>query len=161
MTKIYYNLTNGIEFINSVPFFIRLQSTLLEAKKFDKVIYELDYNFLLDLALGYNIILIDGSSKKLQSRAIYQGIPWIKYVLERYWLNIIPKIIYVRQSNVINYFNEQYNLLSKETKQKLNYISKFLNTKNISLTGITFKTNFDSNYIKYKDILIKNEYKIS
>jgi hypothetical protein len=125
----YLNLTNGLAYANKFENtkFIRIQSTLLEAKKFNKIIYELDYQFLIDLALGYNINVIDASVNKNESRALYQGIPWIEFVLNKYWLDkeITP---FVRNHNCIEYFKHLYiNNLKKCTLLKLKYTKKFLN----------------------------------
>jgi hypothetical protein len=154
MKKHYLNLTNGLEFYNQFKDvgYVRIQSTTLESKKWNKVILELDYNFLIDIALGFNVVVIDASAKKNESRAIYQGLPWIKFVLNKRWFNKI-ELTYVREYNCTKYFLFCYNKLSKLTKQKLDYCSNFLNCDEIRLNGLCFKTNHDGNYKFYSDIL--------
>lgn len=153
MKKIYYNLTNGIEFSNKKSLFIRIQSSLCEAKKWDKILNDLDYNFLMDLAMGHEIIIIDSSQKKIKPRAIYQGIPWIKYALTRRWYNRI-ELVFVKRNNVSNYFNKEYHSLSKETKRKLDYFRKFLFHDEIKIRGIGLQTKKDGNYNFYKNKLL-------
>lgn len=61
--KIFINLTNGIEAIPELAIsdisFIRIQSCHCERQKFELIIDNLDYNFLMYLALGYECIVYD------------------------------------------------------------------------------------------------------
>ena len=150
MKKYFINLTNGIEFIDKfdVTGIVRIQSTLLEAKKWDRIISELDYTFLLNVASGDEIFIIDSSRHKPQSRAIYQGIPWIVYVLNRRWFDI-EKISFVKKVNCTKYFSKCYHSLTHNTKKKLDYVSKFLNCNKIQISGISLNTENDGNYDFY------------
>ena len=68
----YINLTNGIEAIPRLSGnykFIRIQSTICEQKLWDKLIQELDYDFLMNLALGNECIVYDFWSKKTYSKS--------------------------------------------------------------------------------------------
>ncbi len=124
----YLNCTNGLDYINNGYDnikFIRIQSTLLEAKKFDRIINELDYGFLIDIALGNTVFVMDGSTNKLESRALYQGIPWIEFVLNKNWFGREIKPM-VKNHNSIEYFKEQYKNLSHDTCLKLKYVKNFL-----------------------------------
>ena len=52
MKRYYLNLTNGIEFLDNPDFnedyrFVRIQSTVCERHLWDKLLSDLDYNFLL------------------------------------------------------------------------------------------------------------------
>ena len=55
MVNYYLNLTNGIEFLDRPDFnikeykFVRIQSTACEKHLWDKILMDLDYNFLLDI----------------------------------------------------------------------------------------------------------------
>ena len=68
----YLNLTNGLEYINEIPNYklVRIQSTYCEQKLFDRMIQDLDYNFLFDIAQGNTVRIYDTSSNKKQSRAL-------------------------------------------------------------------------------------------
>lgn len=159
MQTVYLNLTNGIEFLEisySLGFncFIRIQSTACEQKRWDFILQELDYNFLMNLALGKDVLVIDFSAKKEQTRAIYQGLEFIKYVLNKYWLNkeYTPC---VRGFNCKEYFEGVYNKLDKRTLKKLDYFKKFLNTSDIKLEGLCFKTEHDGDYKYYSNLLME------
>ena len=86
----YINLTNGVEAIPKLQGdyrFIRIQSTVCEQKLWDRLIQDLDYDFLMNLALGHKCIVYDFGARKPIPRAVYQGLEFIKYVLHRRWLN--------------------------------------------------------------------------
>lgn len=156
MEKLYLNLTNGIELLenlNSLDFnFVRIQSTACEQKRWDFILQELDYNFLMHLALGENVIVVDYSAKKAQTRAVYQGLEFIKYTLNRYWLDkdYTPC---VKGFNCKEYFKEVYDKLDKRTFKKLDYFKKFLATSEINLKSKCFKTEHDGDYEYYSALL--------
>jgi len=131
----YLNLTNGLEYINEIENykFVRIQSSLCESKCWDKIIADLDYNFLFDLAIGNTIYIYDASSKKHETRALYQGIEFIRYVLLRRWFNFksIEIQSIVNGCNVREYFENEYKKLSKESKKKLDYVKKFIKSNEI------------------------------
>ena len=77
MKKNYINLTNGIKWINhlsKVDGFVRIQSTWCEQKLWWRIIQDLGYNFLIDVATGNDVTVFDASAKKKSSRAIFQNI---------------------------------------------------------------------------------------
>lgn len=154
-TIVYLNLTNGIESIGDFPDarFIRLQTVSCEQKKWDFLLQDLDYDFLLNLALGNIVFVIDYSQKHEFSRALWQGIPFIEYVLNRFWLGV-EKETYVKSFNCTEYFNECYNNLSKRTFKKLEYFKKFLNTDSILIYYIGYQTTHDGDYKYYKERLL-------
>ena len=153
----YLNLTNGIEFIpklsghNNLKF-IRIQSTACEQKRWDFILQELDYNFLLDLALGNNVTVVDYGANKEVSRACYQGVEWIRYALNNCWFGKDEKS-FVRGTDVTNYFSECYAKLDKRTLKKLNYFKKFLATESLHLDYQSTSTDKDGDYEYYKAIL--------
>ena len=159
--KYYLNLTNGIEFLENDFFknkeynFVRIQSTSCEQHLWDKLIQELDYNFLLDIALGYNVIVCDTSAHKSISRAIYQGLKFIEYALNRIWLKQDIDI-YVNNINCKKYFAKCLSELSNTSLKKIKYVRKFLNTDKINLSGKSFNTIHDGDYEYYKKTLIEN-----
>ena len=72
----YINLTNGVEAISTLQGdyrFIRIQSTVCEQKLWDRLIQDLDYDFLMNLALGHKCIVYDFGARKPIPRAVYQG----------------------------------------------------------------------------------------
>jgi len=157
MKKMYLNLTNGLEWLEMYPEakLVRIQSSVCESTNLDRVLAELDYNFLFDLALGHEITVIDGSQNNQESRAMFQGIQWILYVLNRRWLDKSYKPM-VKKCNCEKYFAEKYKQISRITKNRLNYVKRFLSTNSINLRGVTFPTVNDGKYNFYRTRLILN-----
>ena len=141
----FINLTNGIESICDSSLFIRIQSTKCEQKLWSDIILELDSTFLIHAALGNSIVVYDASGKKDISRAMWQGLQFIGFALNKCWFNK-TETVYHKHHNLTKYFDEQYNLLSKPAKTKLKYFRKFLNTENVRILSITSKTEHDGDY---------------
>jgi hypothetical protein len=157
MIKNFINLTNGIEAIKEYNLtdysFIRIQSTLFEQKHWEHVLNQLDSNLLMNLAMGNECIIYDyGSRNGDNSRVIWQGIPFITFILYKIWLNKI-NVTYVKDNDVTDYFHLVYKTLSKGTKRKLKYYIKFINTDTINLKGISKYTSNDGKYIYYRNLL--------
>lgn len=156
--KIYLNLTNGIEFLSDTDFkenynFVRIQSCACERHLWNKILSDLDYNFLMDVALGYTVIVCDASPHKMFSRALYQGVEFIKYALNRIWLNKMT-IPYLKGIRCDKYFNEEFNKLDKSTLKKIKYLRKFLNTDKIDIICISTATTHDGDYNYFKKLLV-------
>jgi len=158
-TKVFINLTNGIEAIPMLRSphhltyrFIRIQSTQCEQKHWDQLLRDLDYEFLMSLALGYNCIVYDYSQRKECPRACWQGIPFIIYVLQRRWFGKKGPV-WIREMNVEPYFEQVYYGLNKKTKKKLDYFKKFLICEDIRLQYKGKRTRLDGQYEEFKRIL--------
>ena len=153
MDVYYLNLTNGLEFCSFYPNhkYVRIQSTYCERKFWQRIIQDLDYDFLLAVASGKKVSVVDASGKKRVPRSLYQGIPWIEYVLNRRWFSkvIIPK---VNNIPCEEYFSKEYEKLSRPTKRKLDYVKKFLNKdlSEIRINCISWPTEHDGDYNFYK-----------
>ena len=130
--KYYVNLSSGIGWITYLDTskadykFIRIQSTACEQKRWWELINDLDYNFLVDIAQGEHVVVCDFSSHHEVSRACWQGLEWIKYVLNRYWLmkNYTPTC---RNHNCTKYFKEMYEQKSdikEATLKRLGFVLK-------------------------------------
>jgi hypothetical protein len=151
----FVNLTNGIEAIPMIeePFaFIRIQSTACEQKRWAHILNDLDYTFLLPISLGYSVTIYDFGARKAVPRAIYQGVEWIKYALNRRWLDEEYAPI-VRGHNCARYFDECYRKLDDKTLKRLDYFRKFLNTDKIVINTVTNQTVHDGDYSFYASIL--------
>lgn len=159
--KIYLNLTNGIEFLERLDLnisqvkFVRIQSCTCERHLWDKLISDLDYNFLLDLALGYNVKVFDTSARKKESRAMYQGLKFVEYVLNRVWFNKIIKVE-CRGKDCNKYFAEAYKTVPNNIMKKVKYLRKFLNTDKIHLSSYCITTKHDGDYEYYRKTLLKS-----
>jgi hypothetical protein len=160
----FFNLTNGIgalKFINNPinkdllglgpikdPHFVRIQSTACEQKRWDFILQDLDHTFLLNLAIGNDCIVWDCSHKG-KSRALYQGLSWIKFALQVYWFEQF-QTPFVKTCKVTDYFNQCYTEYvhnNAPLEKKLGYYVKFLNLeKEIHLSGKWFQTPDDGNY---------------
>lgn len=159
--KIYLNLTNGLEYLKELPSykwkFVRIQSTKCEQKDWNFIIEDLDYEFLFDVGRGEIVYVFDKSERKEMSRALYQGLEWIKYVLNRRWLGkiIVPK---VKDNNVSTYFDIQYNKLSRRAKKKLDYVKKFITSNCINIIPIqTSKSTYSNDVEMFKLLLEKSK----
>ena len=88
MIKNYINLTNGVEAIQEYSLqdyaFIRIQSTICEQHLWDRLFLDLDYDFLMNVALGNECRIYDYGTNKPIPRALYQGVALIKYVLQKF-----------------------------------------------------------------------------
>lgn len=151
---IYLNLTNGLE---ALPLFadgyktIRIQSTACEQKRWDYILADLDNGLLFDLAIGKSCFIIDYTQRKKIPRALFQGVEWIKFVLNRVWLNKEYKPM-VRGNDASKYFMEQYRLLNNVTLNKIKYYRKFINTEEINLIAVGRQTANDGNYTYYAEL---------
>lgn len=106
----------------------------------------------MNLALGNECVVYDYGANKPVSRALFQGIEWIRFVLNKRWLDktIIP---FVRGHNVEKYFEDQYQKLDKKTKLKIDYFKKFLKTDVVHLRYVSRSTANDGNHKFYREIL--------
>lgn len=153
--KYYFNLTNGLEALNHYNLgnnvsLLRIQSTWCEQKLWDNIIQDLDYNFLIDAALGHEIIIFDYSAKKKIPRSLYQGLQFILYVLNRIWFNKNIEI-YIKEMNCTKYFQEVYNNLQERSKSKINYCKKFLCCNELNIKFNADNSNCESRINKVID----------
>lgn len=162
ITHNYINLTNGVEAIPKLQDdyrFIRIQSTICEQKLWDRLIQELDYDFLMNLALGHECVVYDFGARKPIPRAVYQGLEFAKYVLNRRWLkreyitNVNRSKNKERKNNCNDYFDKCYQQLEDRTKKKLDYFLPYVSTTEIKLECITDCTQHDGDKAFYREVL--------
>jgi hypothetical protein len=159
-TKHFINLTNGIEALEKYQIpadevnFIRIQSCYVERHLFNDILLEIDHNFLMYAALGYECNVYDFGAQCDISKATYMGVAWIKYVLERRWLGLQPKLI-VKDKDISNYVDELYCKIPNRLKTRLDYYKKYLNTSELRINIITSATLNDNNIDYYKETLWK------
>lgn len=162
MIKNYINLTNGIEAIPEYDLsqysFIRIQSTACEQHLWDRLLQELDYDFLINVALGNECVIYDYGTRKPVPRAVYQGVEFIKFVLNKLWYGVSDEVFITRSRNsahkvnVTDYFNKAYYSLSEKTRAKLKYFQPFLGGK-VNIRCITSSTTHDNDKEFYAQIL--------
>lgn len=149
MKKIFLNLTNGIEALEKNGFnidevnFIRIQSCHIESRKWELILDELDYNFMMFLAMGFECEVHDCGAQCETSKAVYYGVEWVRFVLNKRWLKqtIIP---IVKGKNVLADFEKKYSEISRKSRHRLDYFVKYLNTDTLKLTSVTFATLNDN-----------------
>lgn len=159
--EFFVNLTAGIEYLKYIhtidltPLnFIRIQSTHLEQKLLERVLVDLDNNFLMKLAIGKECIVLDCTSRKKKnntSRACWQGLAWIEYCLNKVWFKRNIKLKY----GMHTCFEEHFKKLNYVTQKKLKYYRKFLLTDDIKLRYMCMPTDNDSNTEFYRGIVKK------
>lgn len=159
----YVNLTNGIEAIPEIKGdyrYIRIQSTACEQHLWDKIIQDLDYDFLMNLALGNECIVYDYGANKPISRAMYQGMLFIEYVLYKHWLGAeyVPLVRRNNNSegqNCERFFNNAYRNLDRKTIKKLNYFKLFIpkGMSEINIHTISRATSHDGDKLFYFNII--------
>ena len=155
-SKHYLNLSNGLEALTKYYFHdinvIRIQSTKMEnTDQWEDVIMDLDYDFLLHLALGFRCVVYDftrrGKNKK--SRAMWQGMEWVKYVLNRIWFDQETQA----ENGMHKFFQQQSRKLSKRTRRKIKYFRKFLKTDKLTIEIVCNLTKHDGEYCYFSTLL--------
>lgn len=132
------NLSRGVlcpHLIDTQPdIFLRIQSTACEQKRWDQVALSLGPHVLYLLSSGHTIIVHDFSEKPRTTRALWQGVPWIRYALEKAW-GLTPSPVISRNGmDVTEYTEECWKSLSDSTKKELGYFSRF-SPKRVSIFG--------------------------
>jgi len=151
--KHFINLTNGIDAIPKIRgdySFIRIQSTICENKAWDRLILDLDNNFLMSLSLGYECHIYDYSNRKDVPRSFYQGLEFIKWILNKRWFNrdFVPR---VNNTNCQGYFESVK--IDRCAKRKIDYFKKFINTSELKIVTHAGRTTHDGDYGYYAGLL--------
>lgn len=142
--KRYLNLTNGLAGQAYLyDGYVRIQSTACEQKRWDFILQDLDNSVLMYLALGEEVVIVDGGRKP--PRAIWQGLEWIRYVLERWWYGRVPKLT-GRLESADGYFDDCYLNLDVRTAARLDYFKKFATSGKIRIWGHWIWTEKDGDY---------------
>ncbi len=156
-TKIYINLTNGIEYFERNPdldidqvVFMRVQSTHCEQKKWERVFASIPDDMLFRLALGYKVIIVDFSGRRKVPRAIWQGFELMRYVLCRLWFGkeYFPPTRAMSDSGV--YFAQVFERLKKNRalRRRLEYFRRYLMTDHLDIEYITGASTLDTRWEK-------------
>lgn len=175
--RVYVNRTNGIQALPVLcsnfihPEFCYIRSTHFERKQPNSAISDIPFEMLELLALGAWIIVVDYGARKDRSRAIWQGVPYLEYVLNRAWLNIVPDrcIIYPRSNtdsnpqNVGDVFDQWYGDIDDATMEKITlYADTARKTQemligtgepSIHIEGVSAPTSHDNDKEYYRNIM--------
>jgi hypothetical protein len=148
MDKHYINLTNGLEFLVDFPYtnfsYLRIQSTHCEQKRYEDVLRAASDDLLMNLAIGNHCIIYD-KSKRTESRAIWQGVEFISFVIKLLWFNektICPKGMH-------RDFAQRLKLIDKKELNRIKYYRKFLSCESIHISCHVDKTLHDGDYDFY------------
>lgn len=146
--KIHFiNLTNGIEPMVlqclSPVAFIRVQSTTCEQKQWDRLLMDLDNNFLMHLALGFDCHVWDGSVHSRPARAMRQGMELVRFLVDSIWFDVE----YIAPQGQSNYFKSLD--LTTPVWNKLRYFRRFVAGDEVRLTTHSIVTVHDGDYDYY------------
>ena len=95
-TKLFVNLTTGLELFPRLceewaasVGFCHIRSTHLERSAYENLVRDLDCELLFLLACGVHCVVLDAGSARGDgvSRAIWQGLDFIRYLLSSRWLS--------------------------------------------------------------------------
>lgn len=156
--KIFINLTNGIEALEKNKLlldevsFIRIQSSHCESHQFEKILNEIDHNFLMSLALGYECIVYDYGAQSDIPKAIYMGLSWIDYVLNLRWFDI-EKTTRAKGNMMNELFSKHYHKLQKSSLNKIDYYKRFLQSDKVIITAVADSTIMDNKWDFYTEII--------
>lgn len=114
--------------------FLRIQSTACEQKRWGQVLLSLGSHVLCLLANGCTVIVHDLSEKPRTTRALWQGVPWIRYALQRAWC-LPPTPVVSRNGMIVTEYAERcWRELSGSTKNELKYFRK-MNPSAVNIFG--------------------------
>lgn len=163
--KHFINLTNGIESLERLNLdpanvmFMRIQSSHCERHLWNRIIIETDHNLYMMLALGYECRVYDFGTNTEMAKAIYMGVEWLKFVLNKRWFGVDYKPN-AKGKNVSGYFTQEYSKLDKQSKKKIDYYKKFILCDELRLVGVSDETNMDAKNEYFRSILSKHYEKI-
>ena len=172
----FLNMSDGLEAIDDLRSagvdtghirFSMIQSTHFEQKNLDPAINRLGADLLMNLALGRTCVIVDYGVGKTYSRAVYQGVPFIKYAVERAWFDKIPETVTIvprspksQTQNVAELFSYWYHGLNRRTKSFLKRFRIYAtqpeifakNAGEAKIVGISVATEHDGHPDYYADL---------
>ncbi len=157
--KYFINLTTGIEAFQDLPLvvdevsFIRIQSSHIERSAFDDLLYILDDNLLIHLALGYTCVIIDYGARSNTSKVTRIGLEWIRFYLNRVWFNKFSDA-FINNMNITERFTDISFTIEPKTRKRISYFRKFLKTDKLKLIGLS-KATFNDGKNKYFETIMK------
>ncbi|CAG9465532.1 unnamed protein product [Pedinophyceae sp. YPF-701] len=154
------NLTNGLEAAPilselGLPYsFTRLQSTACEQQLFNQILLDVGPDLMMRLALGETVCVWDFGSRNRKRgipRALWYGLEWTRWCLEREWLGRKGDGI-LRGYNVTREFVDHANSLEKGVKRRVRYFKQFCpaDMERVSLVGAYRATEHDDDKEFYR-----------
>ena len=172
--RYFVNLTNGIEAIPQLLAekgiaadniqFVRIQSSHCESADHNAIIQNLDYNFLMNLALGNVCVVYDfgsrgtgmpeGDCRDGIPRAMWWGTEFIRHAIEDAWgLSSSSSMRVVKGYNVEADFNKRLQDMPKNVKKRLKYFRPFVQTDKLRWFNAYSKTDHDGDREWYAQTL--------
>ena len=146
MTKVWINLTNGLQGITDYKLtdyrVMRLQSSHCEAKRWDLVMQSIPDELLYWLARQEDCFMIDYGARKDTPRSIWQGLEFLKFVLHHKWFERHYRLV-GRAATAGHYFERECRKLSKRERNRLTYYRDFLCGPEVRLFGLSGPTEDD------------------
>jgi hypothetical protein len=116
---------------------LRIQSTHLEQKRFDDVLLTVGADLYYNLAVGAPIVVHDVSERPRVTRALWQGMAWIRYASERLWglqQHETTTPVMRNGHNATRYFESVLDALNPRTKTYVGYYSRYWLGQNLEYT---------------------------
>ena len=128
--KYFINLSAGLLQDKYSGEIIRIQSSHIESKVWDRLFYLFPDNLLYAWANGEECIIVDCSSNN--KGKINKSVPIYNHIVKRLWVGIVDYKGLDR-----DYMDRIYRMLSHKTKDKIRYYRKFLRGGIYKLDGIS------------------------
>lgn len=125
----YANLSNGV-FCEcfareTVDAFTRIQSTALEQKLWSSVVHGAGPDLLMHLAMGVRCVVHDVSERERRTRAVHQGLPWLRGVCQLAWGEPLSTVRSRSGMNVTRYVERTWSELDSSTRSHLKYFGRW------------------------------------
>lgn len=140
----YLNLSRGL-LVNHLPDgssvnMIRIQSTWCEQKMWARIIDTLPPDFWISMAVGDCLVVHDVSERPRQTRAVWQGLSWIRYAVGRAWgLPEQPELS--RSGMTVNkHWDHVYRNLPGSVKNVLKYYGNFFKGQRLPIALVACNT---------------------
>jgi hypothetical protein len=154
----YINLTQGLEHSLARTIdgarYLRIQSTHLEQNRLDLVAESISDDFLVNLALGNQVIVIDCGSRKHTgcSRAIWQGLTLVNEWAGHYWqastLQWVDQYQHIAglpaYRCVAEGLRKNDQFMNETARKKFRYAARYTTGPNIRLYGLFEPAKMDS-----------------
>jgi hypothetical protein len=130
--KYFINLSAGLYQRKYTGEIIRIQSSHIESKAYDRLFLMFPDSILYNLAAGEDCCIVDCTSNKVGK--VINRIPLFNYIIKRSWYNTLET-----KGLDKKYVDWIYRNLSSCTKAKIRYFKKFMKGSPGILTGISIK----------------------
>lgn len=130
--KYFINLSAGLYQNQYKGEIIRIQSSHIESKAYDRLFLMFPDSILYNLATGEDCCIVDCTSNNIGK--VINRIPLFNYVIKRIWFNSLET-----KGLDKKYVDWLYRNLSRPAKSKIKYFKKFIKGNAGNLTGISIK----------------------